>query len=188
MKGIVFNLLQDVVQRHRGEDAWDELIKGANVSGAYTSLGNYSDEELFSIINAACEQFQMSRKDVLRWFGREAMFEMSRRYPSFFLPYDTSRSFVLSVNDFIHPEVRKLYAGADCPYFNFLDAPEGGLALTYRSPRQLCHLAEGFVEGAAIHYDDRVRFTHIKCLHDGDDHCRFEITWLGKREITCTEV
>ena len=29
MKGIIFNLLQDVVSQHHGEDVWDDLIDAA---------------------------------------------------------------------------------------------------------------------------------------------------------------
>ena len=35
MKGIVFNLLQEVVTQHYGEDVWDDLIDAAGVDGVY---------------------------------------------------------------------------------------------------------------------------------------------------------
>ncbi|MBN3851729.1 heme NO-binding protein, partial [Paraburkholderia sp. Ac-20342] len=37
MKGIVFNLLEELVRREHGEDAWDDLLDAAHVQGAYTS-------------------------------------------------------------------------------------------------------------------------------------------------------
>ena len=46
MKGVVFNLLEEAVLREFGPDTWDELLDEANVRGAYTSLGNYSDDEI----------------------------------------------------------------------------------------------------------------------------------------------
>jgi hypothetical protein len=186
MKGIVFNLLEDVVKGRFGDDVWDELLDQAGVVGAYTSLGSYSDDEIFALVNAASAAFAMPPKDVLRWFGREAMIELAVKYPVFFAPHQSSRPFILSVNNIIHPEVRKLYAGAACPYFHFQDSDDGTLSMTYRSPRKLCHLAEGFVEGAAAHYGERVDFHHAKCLHHGDDRCVFEIRWPQERKIRCT--
>ena len=53
MKGIVFNLLEEVVIRHHGEDVWDALLDAAGVAGAYTSLGNYPDEDLGKLVAAA---------------------------------------------------------------------------------------------------------------------------------------
>ena len=53
MKGIVFNLLEDLVVRDHGEDAWDDLLEEAGSDGAYTSLGSYDDAELLALVGAA---------------------------------------------------------------------------------------------------------------------------------------
>ena len=47
MKGIIFNLLEDVVNANFGPDAWDDMIEGAKVSGVYTSLGNHETGDRF---------------------------------------------------------------------------------------------------------------------------------------------
>ena len=47
MKGIIFNLLEEVVTQAHGEEVWDQLLDAAQVDGAFTSLGNYPDEDLF---------------------------------------------------------------------------------------------------------------------------------------------
>jgi hypothetical protein len=44
MKGIIFNLLEEVVIRDHGADTWDELLSATCLDGAYTSLGSYPDE------------------------------------------------------------------------------------------------------------------------------------------------
>jgi hypothetical protein len=186
MKGVVFNLLEEVVRRQHGEDVWDEMLDRANASGAYTSLGNYDDAEIVRLVAAASEMLGKPASEVLRWFGREAMKELFQKYPAFFEPYDTSRAFVLAVNSIIHPEVRKLYSGASCPHFRFDDLDDGGLSMVYRSARKLCHLAEGFVEGAADHYGEVVDFRHVKCQHHGDPFCQFEIRWAEQGRRLCT--
>lgn len=55
MKSIIFNLLEQVVTDAHGEDIWDDLLAGAGLEGAYTSLGNYPDEDLLSPVSAASE-------------------------------------------------------------------------------------------------------------------------------------
>ncbi|WP_044873058.1 heme NO-binding domain-containing protein [Pseudomonas sp. LFM046] len=181
MKGIVFNLLEEVVIRHQGEDAWDALLEGAGLDGAYTSLGSYPDEHMYRLVGAASEALGMPPFDVLRWFGREAMPSLALRYPAYFSTHDSTRSFVLSVNSIIHPEVRKIYPGADVPTFGFRDEPDGSLHMTYRSPRRLCALAQGFIEGAAIHFNETLDFEHLDCMHRGDPECRCRITFHDKR-------
>jgi hypothetical protein len=38
VKGIVYNLLEEVVSAEHGEDTWDVLVDAAGVDGIYTSL------------------------------------------------------------------------------------------------------------------------------------------------------
>jgi hypothetical protein len=177
MKGIIFNLLEDIVRQHHGMEVWEAMLDLSGASGIYTSLGNYSDEEIFDLVAAASRILDLPAEDVLRWFGRHAMVELSRRMPEMFNIHSSSRAFILNVNRAIHPEVRKLYSGADCPYFNFQDAPDGSLTMSYRSSRRLCHLAEGFIAGAEKIYCDSVKTRQDKCMHRGDDHCLFVLNW-----------
>jgi hypothetical protein len=177
MKGVVFNLLEEVVSRHHGEDLWDCVLETAGLKGAYTSLGSYDDADLEVLVGAASQALDRPPQAVLRWFGQTAMPVLAERYPVFFEPHTSARPFVLSVNSIIHPEVRKLYPGAGCPHFGFSEEPDGGLVMDYRSPRRLCALAQGFVEGASAHYGETVDFQHRRCVHNGDDHCTFRIVW-----------
>jgi hypothetical protein len=171
MKGVVFNLLEEVVCELHGEATWDDLLDAAEASGSYTSLGSYPDAEMSKLVLAASQALSLPPVDVLRWFGREAMPRLAIRYPAFFLAHKSVRPFVLSLNSIIHPEVRKLYAGAHCPHFNFEDAADGALLIGYQSPRQLCALAHGFIEGAAGHYHETVEVEHLQCMHHGDATC-----------------
>ncbi|MCY0854136.1 heme NO-binding domain-containing protein [Cupriavidus sp. D39] len=181
MKGIVFNLLEEVVIRHHGEDAWDSLLEGADLDGAYTSLGSYPDDDIYKLVGVAAQTLDMTPFATLRWFGREAMPLLASRYPTYFCAHTTTRPFVLSVNSIIHPEVRKVYPGADVPTFGFREEPDGSLLMTYRSARRLCALAQGFVEGAADHFGEALSFDHLQCMHQGDQTCQCRISFLGKK-------
>lgn len=177
MKGVIFNVIEEVVTDTYGHDAWEALIDGAGVGGAYTSLGSYPDEEVVALVTTASAMLDKDAASVLRWLGRSALPRLQQRYPGFFAPHTHARAFVLSVNDIIHPEVRKLYAGAGCPHFLFDTDAEGRLVLGYRSPRQLCQLAHGFLEGAGDHYGEATDVSHLSCMHHGDAMCRIAATW-----------
>jgi hypothetical protein len=179
MKGIVFNLLAEAVADSYGECTWDDLLAISGLDGAYTSLGSYPDAEMVTLVQAAAALLGSSQTDVLRWFGRAAMPMLAARYGLFFEGHQSARSFVRSVNDIIHPEVRKLYAGAGCPQFVFADHPDGRLLIGYSSPRQMCHLAHGFVEGAADHFGERVEMEHLACMMEGSSTCRMAVRWLS---------
>lgn len=179
MKGIVFNLLEEAVVSAFGTDTWDDLLDAANLSGAYTSLGSYPDTEIVSLVEAAAAATGKAPAEILRWFGRSAMPLLAERYGDFFKGHSGARPFILSVNDIIHPEVRKLYSGAGCPHFQFSSTPSGDLSIGYQSPRQLCHLAHGFVEGAADHFEEAVELQHTACMLDGSPICRMTVHWLN---------
>lgn len=177
VKGIVFNLLEEVITTSQGADAWYDVVDKANVSGVYTSLGSYPDAELFALVTEFSESLGLDTAEVLRGFGRAAMPLLADRYSIFFDQHDCASSFILSVNDIIHPEVRKLYSGAGCPHFHFQYDSDGRLIVGYRSPRKLCQLAHGFVEGASDHYRQSVRIEHLLCMNAGDPLCRMALQW-----------
>lgn len=177
MKGVVFNLLEEVVIAEHGEDAWDDLLDAAGMGGSYTSLGSYADEDMYKLVGAAARHLGISPMEVLRWFGQKSMPLLAQRYPAFFQAQPSTRPFLISLNSIIHPEVRKIYPGADVPVFDFEDAPDGALLMGYHSARRLCALAQGFAEGAAEHYGEPMRFEHLKCMHHGDAKCLFKISF-----------
>lgn len=177
MKGVIFNLLEQVVTSNHGEDTWDRLLDDAALDGTYTSLGSYPDENMQALVQAASRALGMEPFAVLRWFGQQAMPLLAKSYPGFFTAQKSTRPFLLSVNSIIHPEVRKICPGANCPTFEFRDAPDGALLMGYRSPRRLCALAQGFTEGAAAHYGEKVAFEHRQCMHKGDEKCLCHISF-----------
>jgi predicted hydrocarbon binding protein len=61
--------------------------------------------------------------------------------------------------------------------FDFDTSSPDVLVMTYYSKRQLCALAEGFIEGAATHFRESVQIAHPRCMHRGDSDCRLELTF-----------
>lgn len=82
MKGIVFNLLEEVVRYEFGEATWDALLDAARLEGTYTSLGNYPDADMIRLVAAASSVLNLPDDHVLRWFGRHALTLLADRYRS----------------------------------------------------------------------------------------------------------
>ena len=175
MKGIVYNLLEACVSSEYGEVTWDDLLDATGLDGAYTTLGSYPDEDLLALVGAASEALGRPPETVVRWFGRTAMPLLAERYPGFFSPHADTRAFVLTLNAIIHPEVRKLYPGADVPEFTFDSSQENRLVMGYHSTRRLCAFAEGLLEGAADHYGQTIAIVQPRCMLRGDSSCQLEI-------------
>ena len=171
MKGIIFNVLEKIVGEQYGEATWDKLIESAGVSGAYTALGSYPDEELFALVGAASKALSLTPDEIVRWFGTNAIAHLAKAYPHFFTPHKDTRSFVLTLNDIIHPEVRKLYPGASVPDFSYHPLGDGRLGVEYSSPKKLCSLAEGLTLGAAKYFGQSATVEQPRCMKRGDSSC-----------------
>jgi hypothetical protein len=175
MKGIIFNLLEEVITAEYGAATWDRLLDDAGLDGAYTSLGSYGDDEMVGLVGVAATALQLPPEDVLRWFGRRAIPLLARRYPTFFTGHADARSFLLTLNGIIHPEVRKLYPGAATPVFDFDTSASDKLVIGYNSARKMCSLAEGFMHGAADFFHEHADITQSQCMHHGAGKCVFDV-------------
>ncbi len=173
MKGIIFNLLEHLVVRDHGQQTWELLLKENKLSGIYTALGTYPDEDIQALLVTASAKLQTTPDALLRWFGRQSIPLLAKRYPSLFTPHLSTQAFLLTLNKIIHPQIRILYPGAEVPDFTYNTADSDVLSLTYRSRRQLCSLAQGLIEGAADYYGDTLTLTHPHCVHRGSEACTF---------------
>ena len=81
----------------------------------------------------------------------------------------------------IHPEVRKIYSAAGVPIFDYDTSDHDQLLMGYHSPRRLCALAEGFVEGATAHYGEEVALQQSSCGHRGGDKRVIELSFTKRR-------
>jgi len=176
MKGVIFNIVEEVVAAAYGPDMWDHLLGQAGLDGVYTSVGSYPDAQLEALVAAASGETGLPTSDMLRIIGRHAIPRLNDRFPAFFENAGDARTFILGLNQIIHPEVRKLYAGAGCPHFHFTLA-ERAVTLGYNSPRRLCHLAEGFVLGLADHFGETIAVAQPACMHAGDPTCQIALGW-----------
>lgn len=186
MKGVMFNLLEEVVTSDHGPWAWDDLLDDLGVDGAYTAVETYDDAEFVALVDAlptgaTCPATGITTAggDATRWYGRSAIPLLAGRYPVFFDGHTDARDFLATVEDVIHTEVRKLDPTADVPHVGVEQRTEADgsrtLVLDYRSQRRLCHLAEGFVLGAGDHYGQPLEVAQPTCMLRGDASCQLVV-------------
>lgn len=156
MQGVVFNIIEDVVLTLYDEDTWDEIIDEAGVDGVYSSTGSYDDADVLAIVAAASEHLDIPVPALLVVVGQHAFEGLTRRYPELVGSEDNTVDFLRRVEDFIHPEVKKLYPNAVLPKFAFEDLDDGRTRMIYTSARDLHQLAEGMIMGAADHFGEEI--------------------------------
>lgn len=175
MKGVIFNVVQEVVEDLFDTETWDVLLENADLDGAYTALGDYADEELVAIVAAACAATGQGAEDVLRLVGHHGLPKLASRVPESLTLADDPISFIRQVNDIIHPEVLKIYPHAIPPAFEFDDHPDG-IIVRYRSARNLPALAEGLLSGVSLLFDTTV---NVSVMAPTDDSSTQFLVTLG---------
>lgn len=171
MKGILFNLFEEMVDARYGEQAWDSLLAVAGLEGGYSSLGTYADAELARLVGACASMTGRSDAEMLRALGQHSLKGLSERYPGFFAPHERTLDFLLTLNDVIHAEVRKLHAESDPPEFHFEVLGPDVLTIHYTSARRMCAFAEGMINGAAAQFGEAVEVAQAACMLTGASSC-----------------
>ena len=174
MKGVLFNVVEDVVTEVFSADVWDDVVDRAGVGGAYTSLGTYPDAELVHLVDETAAAAKKSVPDTLRLAGHLGFAHLVRRSPHLLDGLDDWKAVLNSLDDIIHPEVRKIYPESDVP--GFATEPDGdALMVVYTSRRRLCALAEGLMTGSGKWFDTDLSVTHLECVHAGDSRCLMRV-------------
>lgn len=176
MIGLIFNTLESVVVEEFGEDTWDDILEQANSDGVYHGLGSYQDEEITRLVVASAKLLNKEPSEILRWFGQQAAHKFHQKMPDMFTQFDSFFSYILSLNDIIHPHVKELYPNSQVPYFKTISHSDDELIVEYVSARQMCHLAEGLIVGSAEIFQTKVIVEQPKCVHHGAVHCHLRIT------------
>ena len=178
VKGLMFNVLEEVITDAYGPEAWDSLLCMSGAEGAYSSLGTYSDNEFHAIAEATATLTGQTASQVLQAFGQSALPIMVRRFPTFMEGVSDTRTFLLSLNSAIHPEIRKIFAGAACPHFKYAIGDDV-VQITYYSRRRFCDIAQGLARGTLAHFGEAGEVTHPECLHEGAEACRLDVRWAA---------
>ena len=175
MKGIIFTMLQDMIEETSDIDVWENMLDKANPEsgGIYTSVETYPDAELFALIGALSEIKSTPLNDLIKAFGVFSLHYFAKHYSNFFEGLN-AKQFLMSVEDVIHVEVRKLYPQAGLPTFTYEDPAEDKLIMHYQSPRKLFDFAEGLIAGTAKFYGIEININRHPTI---EDTCSYEMTF-----------
>jgi len=180
VKGIIFKQFEAMVTSLHGEGAWDALVDRTplqTAEGYFIGPKNYPDDDLFGLIGSVSEATGKPPEELLAAFGRYLFPALAAQFPVFLRPGITAKRFLLSVDRVIHVEVLKLHPDAGLPKLTYEDPAPNRLVILYRSPRQLCDLALGLIDGVGTYFKEDIQVSKTTCTKRGDEACRFECTF-----------
>jgi predicted hydrocarbon binding protein len=177
MHGLIFLQLQKFAQRRVGPQAWEVLMREANIPlKSYSPARTYADDDFFALVGALSRVLGKSEAAVVEAFGEFIAPELVRLYGRLLNPEWKTLEVVENTERLIHATVRVGNPGARPPVLDVIRTSADELQVIYTSERKLCHLAKGILAGIANHFRESITVSDEACIHNGDPYCALRVT------------
>ncbi len=182
MKGVIFNLFEDFISEGWGDEAYEAVLASCplHTKEPFVGPGTYPDADLLALVAKATERLGVPADAAVRAFGKFCLPKLVQKFPRFVAGHRSAKSFLMSVHDVIHVEVRKLFKDAVTPAFRYEDPGPDRLVIHYSSPRKLCYLMEGLLDGVADHFKTTISYRQERCALEGGDVCEFYLEFATR--------
>jgi Haem-NO-binding len=151
---------------------------GRTPSSAPLASRVYEDDLLLAAVTAMHTISKIPVDTLLQEFGHYFIINgLTRHLCAYILTQvHGARDLLLAMHD-AHQQMSRLPDGLTPPLFKYAAYPgkTDKLTLVYDSPRQLCPLLIGAIEGAAERYGEQVAIFERRCMRRGDRTCTFEL-------------
>lgn len=180
MHGLIFVTWEKYLLERFNEKLLKDYREALGETAATSPLTSrtYSDEVLLAGVATASTLTNVPR-DILLWeYGRYFVLNgLTSHLCAYLLTrVNNGRDLILMMRQ-AHAQMRRLPDGLTPPLFEYqtISSSEQGLSLSYDSPRMLCSLLWGAIEGAAQRYGQRVQVVEVSCMKQGASLCRFDM-------------
>ncbi len=157
MKGIVFTEFFEFVEETHSPTFLQETINEANLDshGVYTATGTYPACEMGALVTTLAQRSGHEVSSLLKLFGQHLFGHFFRTSTHFFDGIDNAFDFLVTVEDKIHVDVKKLYPDAELPSFDIIEHTDKKFVMLYKSSRGLGDLCEGLIQGCLEHFGQK---------------------------------
>jgi hypothetical protein len=155
---------------------------GETAASAPLASRVYDDAVLLAGVGAASQLTRLPAETLLREYGRYFIANgLTSHLCAYLLTQVHSGQELLMVMRDAHAQMRRTPDGLTPPLFEYEISSHdpNGFVLVYESPRKLCSLLFGAIEGAALRYGEKVQVTELTCMKSGADACRFEVHFFA---------
>ncbi len=178
MHGLIFVTWEKYLSERFGSSLLKTYRKtmGETAAGAPLVSLVYNDATLLAGVGVACHLTSLSADVLLRDYGRYFMVNgLTSHLCAYLLTQVHSGRELLLTMRTVHQQMSRTPDGLTPPLFGYeaLPGDPQGLVLIYESPRQVCSLLMGAIEGAAERYGEQVHLVEQTCMKQGAAACCF---------------
>ncbi len=180
MHGLIFVTWEKYLSDRFGSLLLNSYRKTIGETAATAPLASrvYDDATLLAGVGAASKLTNVSTDMLLREYGRYFITNgLTSHLCAYLLAQVRSGKELLMVMRDAHAQMRRTPDSLTPPLFEYEISPldPNGFILVYDSPRQLCSVLFGAIEGAAMRYGEKVQIHEQTCMKKGAPGCRFEV-------------
>jgi hypothetical protein len=180
MHGLIFVTWEKYLSERFGDKLLKEYRSAIGETAATSPLASrtYGDDVLLAGVGTACNLTNVGLDTLLWEYGRYFMLNgLTSHLCAYLLTRVNNGRDLLLMMRKAHAQMRRLPDGLTPPLFEYQAISPGAdeLSLLYDSPRQLCSLLWGAIEGAAQRYGQKVQIVESSCMKYGAVCCRFDM-------------
>lgn len=176
MHGVILYELNTFATRRIGPDRWREVLRAQGLENdVFTPLETQPDERVMALVDALAREAGVTQADVLRDFGSWLAPHLLALYAPLIMPNWGPAEILQHVETVIHRAVRLRDPAATPPSLVTRRVGPDEIEIAYSSPRRLCALAKGLIQGIATCHGRGAVIDQPACMHRGDAACLLSV-------------
>jgi len=182
MHGLIFVTWEKYIAERFGNQTFQtyRAFIGETTATAPLASRVYSDELFIAGLHILCRLTGINANTLLHEYGRYFIINgLTSHLCAYFLTRVHSGRDLLLIMREGHAQMRRTADGLTPPLFSYetSSAHPKDLVLLYDSPRKLCSVLRGAIEGAGERYGEKVGIIERSCMRYGASICRFEVSF-----------
>lgn len=184
MHGLIFTTWEKYLSERFGSSFLSVYRTSIGEKPANAPLASrvYEDAALLEGVGVASHLSRFPTDTLLREYGRYFLINgLTSHLCTYLLTQVNNGRDLLLLMRSAHAQMGRTPESLTPPLFGYeaLSMDPKGLTLIYDSPRQLCSVLYGAIEGAAERYGEKVQIVERTCMKLGAAACRFEIRFFA---------
>lgn len=181
MHGLIFMTWEKYLAERFGTDFLKSYRNSIGESTATLPLANrlYDDATLLAGVGAASHLSHFPPEKLLQEYGRYFIINWLTSHLCMYIltSVESGRDLLLAMRD-AHARMRRTNDSLQPPLFEYRSVTANEVVLVYDSPRQLCSVLLGAIQGAAERYGETVQIQELSCMKQGAAVCQIKARFM----------